>query len=148
MRIFKIILPAILALFCVVCSAAEKNSDCSGCSQYWSVFRQAVIDNDKCKIADLTRFPFEVRGPADFQPIKRYDRKGFLEVYESLVTQPVCLLSNGKFIDKPMRQLIDEKKEIAPSDYLTPDTFQIENFKFRCIKGKWYFTFAYTEEDY
>jgi hypothetical protein len=75
MRAFKIILPIILALFCVVCSAAEKDS---GYSQYWGEFRQAVLDNDKGKIADLTRFPFEVRGPDDSDPVKKYDTKGFL----------------------------------------------------------------------
>jgi len=143
MYAFKTVLPVILALFCVVCSAAVKDS---GSNQYWSTFRQAVLDNNKEKIVAMTRFPFEVRGPDDSDPLKHYDRKGFLAIYERLVAQPVFLPSDGKIISKSMRQLIGEKKEITPADYLTSDSIQFHQFEFKRIKGKWFFTRAYLEE--
>lgn len=143
MRGLKIILPLFLTLFCVVCSAAETDS---GYSQFWSTFRQAVLDNDKVKIVEMTRFPFEVRGPDDSDPVQPYDHHGFLSIYEKLVAQPVFLPSDGKIISKTMRQLIDEKKEITPADHPTSDSFQVHQFEFRRIKGKWFFTRAYLEE--
>lgn len=143
MNACKAILPVILALLCVVCSAAGKDYSCN---QYWSTFRQAVLDNDKGRLAGMTRFPFEVRGPDDSDPVRQYDAKGFLAIYERLVAQPVFLPREGKIVSKSMRQLIDEKKEITPDDYLTSDSIQIHQFEFERIKGKWLFTRAYLEE--
>lgn len=143
MNIYKISAIILFTLFCLACSANENASDAN---QFWSTFRQAVVDNNKERIASITRFPFEVRGPDDSDPVIRYDRKGFLAIYERLVAQSVYMPSEGKIVPKSMRQLISDKQELSPQDYLTSDAIQFHQFEFERIEGRWYFSRAFLEE--
>jgi hypothetical protein len=142
MQALRLFLPLLLAI-CTVGSAAE-----SGMSfhSFWSEFRQAVVDNDKTKIASMTRFPFKVRGPDDSDPVKQYDRPGFLSIYERLVVQRVYLPEAGQIVAKSMRELIAGKSEITPEDFLTKNVVRFQQFEFERSKGRWWFTRAYLEE--
>ncbi|HXH08631.1 MAG TPA: hypothetical protein VNP04_02495 [Alphaproteobacteria bacterium] len=117
-----------------------------GFQSFWSEFRQAVIDNDKAKIASMTRFPFKVRGLADSDPVKQYDRTGFLSIYERLVVQRVYLPEAGHIVAKSMRELIAGKSDITPEDFLTKNVVRFQQFEFERSKGRWWFTRAYLEE--
>ena len=143
MRLVKLFFPLFFVLSCVVASAAEIDS---GGNQFWHKFRQAVLANKVDQVSSLTRFPFEVRGPDDSDPVKNYNRKSFGGIFKRVVVQPVLLPSKGKFITKSMLQVVDEKTEITDKDYMTPEAFQVEQFEFQRIRGQWFFTRAYLEE--
>jgi hypothetical protein len=113
---------------------------------FWHSFRQAVLRNSIDQVSALTHFPFEVRGPDESDPIVFYDRKGFRNIFKRVVVQPVYVRSNGKSLVKSMLQVIEEKTDIIPADYLTSESMQIEQFEFQRIKGRWCFTRAYLEE--
>jgi hypothetical protein len=109
-------------------------------------FRQAVMDNAIDKIALMTHFPFEVRGPDDSDPVKTYDRTGFASIYKRLVTQTAYLPSAGQIISKSMQELIRGKKVITQADFLDENMMRFQQFEFTRIKGRWWFTRAYLEE--
>jgi hypothetical protein len=113
---------------------------------FWAEFRQAVLADDMDKIARVTRFPFEVRGPDDSNPIEQYDQAGFQDVYRRLMAQPVYLPLSGVIIAKSMRELIAEQKTLAADDQTTADTFHFHQFEFELSKGRWQFVRAYLEE--
>jgi len=137
------ILIVLLTLFSVSCTASEKNQDANS---FWQEFRQAVVNSDSSQVAPLTRFPFEVRGPMDSDPVIPQDPKGFVDIYERLLVQQVYLPEGGQIVGKTMRSLVAEKTNVNPEDFLTDDSFQVFQFQFRLIDGKWLFTRAYLEE--
>lgn len=117
-------------------NAPDMNTDAA---PYWRAFRQAVLDDNKDKLFSLTRFPFEVRGPHASDPVDYYDRSCFAAIFRRVVVQRVALPSG----EKSMLQLINEKSEIGPADYQSPDAIQVHQFEFRRINGEWLFTRAY-----
>lgn len=144
---FKTILLIVVTCVCAACSVNEPAVKVNEENQYWDAFRQAVLDDDKDTIISLTHFPFEVRGPGDSASVKSYEQKDFPAIFEQLVTQPVYYQSSGGAINsKPMRQLIEEKQQITPGDFITPDLIQFIQFEFERIDGQWFFTRAYLEE--
>jgi len=113
---------------------------------FWNQFRTAVLSGDKVRVANLTHFPFETRGPTDNDPVRRYQRKAFIGLYDGLLKQPIYFLEGGKSISKTMRSVIEEKVEIRDRDVLTDNFARIEDFEFKRLNGHWRFTRAYTEE--
>lgn len=142
MYALRLLLPLIL-LISSACSAEVSDKSAQG---FWRQFRQAVVNNDKEKVADMAQFPLEVRGVDDSNPVKQYDRAGFLAIYERLVAQPVYLPSAGQIVAKSMRAVMAEKAEIVAEDFLADNAFRIEQFEFERFEGGWRFTRAYLEE--
>jgi hypothetical protein len=143
MRISLIMLTMLLTF--VSYAYSEEVSD-DGFRPFWADFRQAVISNDKTKIASLTHFPFEVLGADDSNPAKFLDRKEFLDIYERLVVQTVYFPSGGQIVSKTMREMIYETKDIPKKDTNKGDAMQFQQFEFETIGGKWRFVRAYLEE--
>lgn len=133
----------VLLLQVTASSAAPSYSDAN---QFWQAFRNAVIKNDSQQIAALTRFPFEVHGVVDSDPVTHYDRKRFTQVLVQILAQRVFLPSNGKYTGKSMRQLIGEKKKIVDKDFLTPDIVRFHDLEFELVKGRWLLTKGYLDE--
>jgi hypothetical protein len=143
---FKTIFLVFLTLVNPACSVNNSAVKANEENQFWSEFRQAVLDNDRDKIVSMTNFPFEVRGPEDSDPVKRYENKDFPAIFGQLVAQQVFFPSAGRIVSKSMQQLIDEKKEITQGDFMAPDLIQFNQFEFERINGRWLFTRAYLEE--
>jgi len=114
---------------------------------FWDQFRTGVMSGDKTYIADLTRFPFETRGPDDGDPIHHYERKRFIKLYDRLMGELVYAFDDrGKMVNKTMRAVIEEKARVTERDVPSDDFARVENFEFKRLKGKWRFIRAYTEE--
>jgi hypothetical protein len=112
---------------------------------FWSDFRSAVISGDKERISSLTKFPFEVRGPNDSDPVIRHNRSSFMKIYDRLLTQQVYSFDGAQVNPKPMREIIESKTRIAKSDILAEDFVRIEKFTFAKVKDRWLFIRAYIE---
>jgi hypothetical protein len=127
----------------VYCASAQQEE--GSFQDFWSGFRSAVINGDKEKIASMTKFPFEVRGPNDSDPVIRHNRKSFMKIYEYLLTQQVYSFDGARANSKSMREIIESQTKIANSNILAEDFIRIEQFTFTKVKNRWLFTRAYIE---
>lgn len=127
-------------------SAATYASAGGDVNEFWSRFREAVLEGDTEKVASMTKLPLWVRGPLDSDPVVHCDKKRFPSVLKRLVNQEVLSFTGSKVTRKTMRQVIQEKQKIVAQDHLTPDLFTIEMFHFQRIRGKWLLSKAYLEE--
>lgn len=145
---FKTILLLVGILFCSACSSVKEPvaKKANEENQFWQAFRQAVLDDNVDTVISMTHFPFEVRKPDDSAPVKRYEQQDFPALYEQLIAQQVYYPSGGAMSSKPMRQLIAEKQQITPGDFIKPNLIQFLQFEFDRIDGRWLFTRAYLEE--
>lgn len=143
MRIAGVLATIITFSVLVIAQATEIESEAN---HFWRSFRQAVMNQDHARLSALTRFPFEVRGPDDSDPVKRFDRKGFKRILRRVLAQPVFVELDGKSVTKSMLEIVEEKAELKPSDYHNPSYVQVEQFEFQRINGHWAFTRAYLEE--
>jgi hypothetical protein len=115
--------------------------------KYWHSFRKAVMDNDKSQVLSLTHFPFKIKGTDDSDGVKKYDKNGFTKILVKLLDQHVLLPGGSdKVIEKTMRQIVQEKKNLVREDFLTPNIIRIEDFVFKSVNGHWLFTQGYLEE--
>ena len=138
-----IVLVSIIAALSLACSVLEKSPDVA---LFWNNFRQAVIANDKNAVLEMARFPFEVRGPTDAEPVRHLDRQQFLLIYAKLLSQPVYLPESDKVVSRSMRELIVAKPVLDPSNLLTPAMVRFYQFEFTTVDGRWFFTRAFLEE--
>jgi len=143
MRIFLLIL-----LFGQLTFSAEASQigDVKEANQFWTAFRRAVLNSKLNQVISLTRFPFEIRGQADWMPVKYYKPGNFRPIFEEVMESPVSILSNGNFVEKSMIEIIIEKKTITAKDWLTPKFIRIEDLEFQRIDGNWRFTGAYLDQ--
>jgi hypothetical protein len=125
------------------CSAASPDASFQ---QFWRPFRQAILDNDKQRVASVTSFPFEVRGPDDSDPLQLLNRPQFLDLFERLVVQPVYVVVGGQIVPKTMRQLIEETRSVSPADQVDHGFVHFHQFEFSKRDDRWLFTRAYLEE--
>ena len=112
----------------------------SNFQQFWDNFREAVINNDTSKIIQLTRFPFETRGPQDSDPIIKYEKKKFLKVLEAYLKETTTWREDFSTITSR-----EEIKRILKPDktYVQGDWARIGNLEFKKENGKWFLIFAY-----
>jgi hypothetical protein len=143
MRLLRLCLVLALTFVATACDAQSQGADVD---KFWSAFRQAVLANDKNKIAGYTRFPFEVRGGSDSDPVQRLKRDGFLAAYDKLVTQPVYVPVATGIVERTMKQLIEEQTALLPEHQTSASTLRFRQFEFERVKGRWMFTRAYLEE--
>ena len=139
----KTVLVSLIAVLSLACSGQVKSPDVAA---FWDNFRQAVIANDNKAVLEMVRFPFEVRGPTDGEPVHHLDRQQFLNIYAKLLAQPVYLPESGKVVPRTMRELIVARPDLDPSNLLTPAMVRFYQFEFTMIDGRWLFTRAYLEE--
>ena len=148
MRIFKLLNAAIIFLLLSCCALAQQNErkNFEGIQQFWTQFRAAILSNDKEKVASLTKFPFEVRGPDDGDPLVYYDKKGFLGILDDILNQPVYQMKGTNIKSTTMGEIVKDKTEVSDADLLSDDFARVELFTFVKEKNRWLFNRAYVEE--
>jgi hypothetical protein len=116
--------------------------------QFWNQFRQAVEKNDKTKVAEMTQFPLETRGPMDSDRVIPVGRDRFVkEVYDKAMGQlEDAVVVDGKVIGKNQRETILEKTTLAPNDQQSADFAFILSMEFTRIGNIWKLSRIYLEE--
>ncbi|MBF6649357.1 hypothetical protein [Methylobacter sp. BlB1] len=116
--------------------------------QFWNQFRQAVEKNDKTRVAEMTQFPLETRGPMDSDRVIPVGRDKFVkEVYDKAMDQlEDSVVVGGKVIDKNLREAILEKTTLAPNDQQSADFAFILSMEFTRIGNIWKLSRIYLEE--
>lgn len=133
---------ALMSLFTSCAGAAED------LQPFWDQFRQAVENNDKNKVTDLTQFPLETRGPNDSDPVISVSRDEFVtEIYDKAMDQfQDSVVVGGKRIDKNLREAILEKSTLSAKDQQSADFAFILSMQFKRIGGIWKLSRIYVEE--
>jgi hypothetical protein len=116
--------------------------------QFWNQFRQAVEKNDKTKVAEMTQFPLETRGPMDSDRVIPVGRDRFVkEVYDKAMGQlEDAVVVDGKVIGKNQRETILEKTTLDTKDQQSADFAFILSMQFKRIGGIWKLSRIYLEE--
>lgn len=135
-----------LLLTCCVSAQQDKQKNTEDVHKFWAEFRAAILSNDKEKVASLTKFPFEVRGPDDGDPLVYYDKKGFLGILNDILNQPVYQMKGTNIKSTTMGEIVKNKTELSDSDLLSDDFARAELFTFIKEKNRWLFNRAYIEE--
>jgi hypothetical protein len=139
-----ILLPVFACLLVSASSLAEDER--ISFQTFWGHFRDAVVNNDRERVAGLTRFPFETQGVSDDDPVQLHGRRAFLALFDDLVGTAVYIVEHDHLVTKPMIDIIGERVEIDESHLLTEDIARVEDFEFGRVDGHWRFTRAYTDE--
>ena len=118
--------------------------------EFWIIFRKAIIENDQEKILKNTNFPFETRGTFDSDPIVRYDKTKFFIVLKIFLERwggnSIEVYENQLDILKRISDVQIHSKE--QKDYVIQDNYaRVGDFEFRKIKEKWFFAFAYLDDE-
>jgi hypothetical protein len=109
---------------------------------FWTEFRQAIMANDKEKVASMTRFPFKTRGTMDSDPVKKRAKESFLNILDKLLqTDPGLSAEPGT-----MRQLIERQATVTSKEVTTQNFARVGDFVFEKAQGKWLFTMAFWDE--
>jgi len=136
----------LLALLLVSSVAYSAQNIESSPQQFWSEFRQAVINNDMKKLAEFTHFPLEVRGVDDSQPPAFYQRAKFAAFINKALQQKVVEMDGDQVITKNSKDMIIATQTPVESDMITTDSFRVDQFVFENINGKWQLVRVYIEQ--
>ena len=136
-------LVALLSVFTTSAIAADEDLQ-----QFWNQFRQAVEKNDKTRIAEMTQFPLETRGPVDSDRVIPVSRDRFVkEVYDKAMNQfENSIVVGGKRVDMNLRKAILKKTTLALNDQQSADFAFILSMQFKRIGGIWKLSRIYLEE--
>ena len=116
--------------------------------QFWNQFRQAVEKNDKTRVAEMTQFPLETRGPMDSDRVIPVGRDKFVkEVYDKAMDQfQDAVVVDGKVIGKKLRETILEKTTLDTTDQQSADFAFFLSMHFKRIGGIWKLSRIYLDE--
>lgn len=142
-RIFNCVSSVILLSLFTSCVNANEDF-----RPFWDQFRLAIENNDKNKVADLTQFPLETRGPDDSDPVISVSRDEFLaKGYDKTMNQfEDSVAVGGKAIDVNLRQAIVKKTTLSTNDQQSADFAFILSMQFKRTGGIWKLTRIYIEE--
>ena len=76
-------------------------------STFWNEFRPAVLAGLVDEVASMTRFPLEVRGPDDADPVVTKDRDSFGGVLEQVMNQDSGVRAEGETVRQYLQRMDD-----------------------------------------
>jgi hypothetical protein len=137
----RIVPPLVLVLALLVGSPLSAQS--GDIQPFWTEFRQAIKNNDKDKIAAMTRFPFKTRGQTDSDPVTTHSRVSFLKIWNKLMQADPGVDPEAD----TMRKFVERKPTIAGEALASEKGYaRVGNFVFERVQGKWLFTMAFLDE--
>jgi len=140
-----------LILFTVPCQSqsndniARKQDDDTAKADFvnfWHQFRDAVINFDTTQIMKHTEFPFQTRGPLDYDPTIEYSRKKFVRVFKAFLGQ-----WNGLDLEAGTELGLIKKTELPPKNAVHKDFARVGDLVFHRLNNTWKLVFAYLEYD-
>lgn len=125
-------------------SAMSVESSCSkSAQQYWKTFRNAILQNDQTSIANLSHFPFEVRGILDESNKRKILRDELLKLV------PALLEADPGMSPTPttMKLLLDTTTCLSPSCCNAyGNQFRVGTWVFELTSEGWRFVQAFVDE--
>jgi hypothetical protein len=112
-------------------------------STFWSTFRTATLGDNVDQVASMTRFPLEVRGPDDADPIVNEGRDSFDGVLAQVMNQDSGVLAEGETV----RQYVQRTDDIGERN-VEPDghAARVGDFVFERVGDRWMLVRVYLAE--
>lgn len=121
-------------------------SDSEGDQAFWKVFRAAALSDNIERVKVLTQFPFTTSGAASSFEKESHDRSDFAALFAKLMKQSLPR-GEGETTSPSMRDVLQQTSNLDDVDLRSPGhSFQVENFVFHSVDGKWRFVHAHTSE--
>jgi len=109
---------------------------------FWNDFRTAALAEDIGRVAELTRFPLEVRGPDDSDPVVTRDRNGFAATFKQVLSQD----SGARAERETVKQFLERTRELPRNARSGESLARVGNFVFRRIDNRWLLVRIYLAE--
>lgn len=125
-------------------SAMSAEGSCTeSVQQYWKIFRIAVLQDDLSTVANLTRFPFEVRGILDESDKRKVLREGFLRLFPALLETDPGMSATPT----TMKSLLNTTTYLSPSFCNTyGNQFRVGVWVFELTPDGWRFVQAFVDD--
>jgi hypothetical protein len=120
---------------------------------FWTVFRNAVMENKMDEIKKRTRFPLQTKGVMDSEvdEMTEYSQNEFDEMFNLFLQMPTGL--NPDNFNETHQEYITKHPQIVFEEFKNPhmsgqkDMATIASMLFHKNKGKWELTLLYLDED-
>jgi hypothetical protein len=101
---------------------------------FWHAFRTAALGDQIDQVASMTRFPLEVRGPDDADPVVSENRDAFGRVLEQVMNQD----SGVRAERETVRQYL-QRTEDTGEGHVEPDgrAARVGDFVFERVADRW-----------
>lgn len=100
---------------------------------FWREFREAALAGDVDRLAAMTRFPLEVRGPDDADPVQRRGREAFAGTVARVMQQD----AGEQPRPETVRQFFERTREVPPQPDGARGTARVGDFVFERTGGRW-----------
>lgn len=122
--------------------AAE--ADCPESAQaFWKGFRAAVLRGDARRVADVSEFPFTVKGTLDDSPTRSLQRPAFIQSYRRLADADPGLTPEPS----TMKSLVRQTRNLSPGACTNQgNTFRVGGWQFEAKPAGWRFVLAVVDD--
>jgi len=108
---------------------------------FWRAFREAALAGAASRVAAMTRFPVETRGPTDDDPVERLSRDAFAPVFARVMDQESGLSAHPE----SMRALVERMPALG-ARALGDGEFRVGALEFARTPEGWRLVRMYLEE--
>ena len=133
-------------LFCVLAVVANCRSaspPAEDFSTFWNAFRTAALADMVDQVASMTRFPLEVRGPDDTDPVVTRTQDSFAGLLVHVMSQDSGVRAEAETV----RQFLERTHDLA-EPHLEPDgrAARVGDFVFERVGDRWMLVRVYLAE--
>jgi hypothetical protein len=110
---------------------------------FWKEFRGAMLANDVDRLATMTRFPLDVRGDDDADPVVRSERDQFHAMLSRIAAQDAGMRAEPETV----RQFIERTHTVGPTN-VAPDgrAARVGDFVFEQSGDTWLLVRVYARQ--
>jgi hypothetical protein len=142
-RLAEVAVACLAATFVLGSGGTAAGACADDAQRYWKSFRDAAIRGKSDIVANLSTFPFEVRGTLDESPTRRLPRAEFLKVW------PRLLRSDPGLTPTPttMKAFVKHSSRLEETSCTTgSDQFRVGNWLFKLQPEGWRFVTAFVDD--
>lgn len=124
-------------------SAESPNACTNSAQQYWKTFRVAALKNNPPLVADLSRFPFKLRGTLDDSEVRELAREDFIKLFPKLLKTDPGLSPTAT----TMRAFVKATTRLSPSFCNSSgNQVRVGTWVFELESEGWRFVQAFVED--
>jgi hypothetical protein len=143
LRIIAKVYIIMLSVYGSACSAERPAT--GSFPEFWSSFRQAVVQEDYSALQSYSKLPLELHGVHDAQPVRHITDEEFPEVFKRVLEQPVLKYKGATLIETTLIETIEKKDSLDKEVWEGREHVDVEQFMFQKVDGTWMLVRAYLE---
>ncbi len=114
---------------------------------FWPAFRAAILSGDFEAVAGMTRFPLEVRGELDRDPVRRASRPELPRLLERALAADTGLSLREPITNRRLIERTEDPVRPARGVVLSSDSARIAAFAFGRTSAGWRLQQVYLPDD-